>query len=295
MLRSGEGYAQFVHHEFSLGGTMQSFHLHLVSDATGETLSSVAKAALAQFEGFDPLEHMHPMIRSPKQMELALSAIQRTPGLVLYTLVDRELRAQLEEGCVLLGLPAISVLDPVMEALGRYLGAEGSGRPGQQHTMNAEYFTRIEAMSFTMAHDDGLRTDDLHQADIILLGVSRTSKTPTGIYLANRGLKVANVPVVPGVPLPEELDGVKRPLIVGLTVSPDRLVHIRRTRMRALSEPEDTAYADPEAVAEEITAARRLYLKRGWPVIDVTRRSIEETAAAIYSLYQRRQEEIAAP
>ncbi|MEN3975347.1 pyruvate, water dikinase regulatory protein [Emcibacter sp. SYSU 3D8] len=271
---------------------MQRFHLHLVSDATGETLSSVAKAALAQFEGFDAMEHMHAMLRSTKQMELALAAIQRTPGLVLYTLVDRELRTQLEEGCRALGMLSIAVLDPVMDAFGRFLGAEGSGRPGQQHEMNAEYFGRIEAMGFTMAHDDGLRTDDLHQADIILLGVSRTSKTPTGIYLANRGLKVANIPIVPGVSLPEELDGLKRPLIVALTVSPDRLVHIRRTRMRALSEPEDTAYADPEAVTEEITAARRLYLKRGWPIIDVTRRSIEETAAAIYSLYQRRQEEL---
>ncbi|MEN3952253.1 pyruvate, water dikinase regulatory protein [Iodidimonas sp. SYSU 1G8] len=273
---------------------MQRFHLHLVSDATGETLSSVVKAALVQFEGFDAMEHFHSMVRTPKQMELVLSAIQRTPGLVMFTLVDRGLRDQLEEGCRNLGILSIAVLDPVMDAFGRYLGAESLGRPGQQHEMNAEYFGRIEAMSFTMAHDDGLRTDDLHQADIILLGVSRTSKTPTGIYLANRGLKVANVPVVPGIPLPAELDGLKKPLIVALTLSPDRLVHIRRTRMRALSDLEDTAYADPEAVAEEITNARRMYLKRGWPIIDVTRRSIEETAAAIYNLYQRRQEELAA-
>ena len=153
---------------------MQRFHLHLVSDATGETLSSVAKAALAQFEGFDAMEHMHAMIRTPKQMELALAAIQRTPGLVLYTLVDQELRGQLEEGCRGVGLLSIPVLDAVMEAFGRYLGAKGSGRPGQQHEMNAEYFGRIEAMGFTMAHDDGLRAEDMHQADIILLGDSAT-------------------------------------------------------------------------------------------------------------------------
>ncbi|MBI1180711.1 MAG: pyruvate, phosphate dikinase/phosphoenolpyruvate synthase regulator [Alphaproteobacteria bacterium] len=273
---------------------MQRFHLHLVSDATGETLSAVVKAGLAQFEGFDAVEHFHAMVRTPKHMDLVLQAIQRSPGLVMFTLVDRSLREQLEEGCRNLGILSIAVLDPVMDAFGRYLGAESMGRPGQQHEMNAEYFTRIEAMSFTMAHDDGLRTDDLHQADVILLGVSRTSKTPTSIYLANRGIKVANVPVVPGLPLPEELDGLKRPLIVALTVSPDRLVHIRRSRMRALSDKEDSSYADPEAVADEITAARRVYLKRGWPIIDVTRRSIEETAAAIYSLYQRRQEELAA-
>jgi hypothetical protein len=271
--------------------SMQRFHLHLVSDATGETLSAVVKAGLVQFEGFDAVEHFHAMVRTPKHMELVLSALQRTPGLVMFTLVDRDLRDQLEEGCRNLGLACIAVLDPVIDAFGRYLGAESMGRPGQQHEMNAEYFTRIEAMGFTMNHDDGLRTDDLHQADIILLGVSRTSKTPTAIYLANRGLKVANIPVVPTIPLPPELDGLKKPLIVALTASPDRLVHIRRTRMRALSDKEDSSYADPEAVAEEITAARRIYAKRGLPVIDVTRRSIEETAAAIYNLYQRRHEE----
>jgi len=273
---------------------MKQFHLHLVSDATGETLNAIARAASVQFEGFDAIEHLHAMVRTPKQMELVLEAIARTPGFVMFTLVNVALRDQLEAGCTARGIPFIAVMDPVLQTLGRYLGAESAGLPGQQHQMDAEYFGRIEAMAYTMAHDDGIKTDDLHRADIILVGVSRSSKTPTSIYLANRGLKIANVPIVPGIPLPEELDGLKKPMIVGLTVSPDHLVRIRRTRLQALSEVPDTDYVDPELVAEEVSHARRLLARKRWPVIDVTRRSIEETAAAIYNLYQKRQEETAA-
>ncbi len=273
---------------------MQQFHLHLVSDATGETLNAIARAVSVQFEGFDAIEHLHAMVRTPKQMELVVEAVGRTPGFVMFTLVNPDLRDQLESGCTEMGIPFIPVMDPVVQALGRYLGAESAGLPGQQHQMDAEYFGRIEAMTYTMAHDDGLKTDDLHRADIILVGVSRTSKTPTSIYLANRGLKIANVPIVPGIPLPEELDGLKKPMIIGLTVSPDRLVGIRRTRLQALAETPDTDYVDPEVVAEEVAHARRLLSKKRWPVIDVTRRSIEETAAAIFNLYQRREDEAAA-
>ena len=273
---------------------MQSFHFHLVSDATGETLSALAKAALVQFEGFDAIEHMHAMVRSPKQMELVLGTIERAPGPIMFTLVNTQLRDQLEAGCRALGVPTIAVLDPLLNGLSSYLGAESMGRPGHQHQLDAEYFDRIEAMAYTMAHDDGIKTDDLHLADVILIGVSRTSKTPTGIYLANRGLKVANVPLVPGIPLPPELDGLTRPMIVALTVAPDRLVHVRKNRLLSLSETSETDYADPEAVAEEIALARRTFAKRRWPVIDVTRRSIEETAAAVYNLYQKREAEKAA-
>ena len=270
---------------------MQTFHLHLVSDATGETLNALAKVALVQFDGVDPIEHMHAMVRSEKQMALVLGTIDRAPGLVMFTLVNPALRDQLEAGCQRLGVPSIAVLDPMLNSLSAYLGAESQGRPGHQHQLDAEYFDRIEAMAYTMAHDDGIKTDDLHLADIIIVGVSRTSKTPTGIYLANRGLKVANVPLVPGIPLPPELDGLKRPMIVALTAAPDRLVHVRKNRLLSLSETDDTDYVDPEAVAEEIAQARKLFARNRWPVIDVTRRSIEETAAAIFNLYQKRQAE----
>lgn len=270
---------------------MTQFHLHLVSDATGETLDAVVKAALVQFEGADAIEHFYPLVRTPKQMDRVLHEIETNPGIVLFTLVDRKLRLALEEGCRDKDIRCIAILDPVLSVLGGYLGEESLNLPGQQHKMNAAYFNRIDAMNYTMAHDDGQQSRDIHSADIVLVGVSRTSKTPTSVYLANRGLKVANVPIVPGVPLPDELDGLRRPMLVGLTANYERLVQVRRNRLRALGQSEDSEYVDPEAVKEEISTARRMFTRKGWPVIDVTRRSIEETAAAIYNLYQRRGEE----
>ena len=263
---------------------MTPFHLHLVSDATGETLNAIARAVSVQFEDFDAIQHLHAMVRTRPQMELALDAIERTPGFVIFTIVDKALRDQLEAGCQARGLPFIAVMDPVLNALGLYLGAESAGRPGQQHQLDAEYFSRIEAMAYTMAHDDGIKTDDLHLADVVLVGVSRTSKTPTCVYLAGRGLKTANIPIVPGIPLPEELDGLTKTMIVGLTLSPDRLIRIRQSRLQALAESAETDYVDPEIVANEVAHARRLFSRQKWPVIDVTRRSIEETAAAILAL-----------
>lgn len=265
------------------------FHLHLVSDATGETLNAVARAACAQFEDARPIEHVYALVRGPKQLERVLTEVESAPGIVMFTMVNIELRQRLESRCAELHTPCISVLDPVMSALGLYLGKESSHKPGSQHTMNAEYFGRIDALNYTMSHDDGQSAGDLNNADIILLGVSRTSKTPTCMYLANRGIKAANIPVVPGVPLPPDLATVKNPLIVGLTTSPDRLVQIRKNRLLSLQENTDTNYVDPLIVSEEVAFARRLYARHGWPVIDVTRRSIEETAAAVLNLYNERQ------
>ncbi len=266
---------------------MNAFHLHLVSDATGETINSVARACLVQFEGVEAVEHSWTLVRTPAQMEKALRGIESTPGVVLFTLVNEGLRATLQDGCRRLQVPCIAVLDPVISALGSYLGMKSQGQPGRQHEMDAEYFARIDAMSFALAHDDGQSSRDYDQADVILVGVSRTSKTPTCIYLANRGIKAANVPVVPGCPLPPELDTVKRPLVVGLTKDPTQLIHIRRSRLRLLAQDERTEYVDPETVRQEVAAARRLCGERGWPMIDVSRRSIEETAAAIIQLFNK--------
>jgi len=266
---------------------MKTFHLHLISDATGETLNAMALAVLSQFEAVEVDQHQYTMIRSERQMAGVLEEITKKGGLVMFTLVSADLRQQLETGCHVLDISCIAILDPAMEALQHFLDAETSGLPGQQHQMDAEYFGRIDAIQYTLSHDDGLKTDDLHHADIILLGVSRTSKTPTCMYLANRGLKVANIPVVPGLPLPAELDGLTKVLIVGLTTTPDRLIHVRRSRLRSLAEPGDSGYVDPEIVEDEVAEARRMFNRRGWPVIDVTRRSIEESAAAINNLYQR--------
>lgn len=267
---------------------MTKYHLHLVSDATGETVNSVARACLVQFKGVEPIEHSWTLIRTRGHMEKVVSKIAENPGPVIYTVVNDDLRSVLVDGCRGANIPCISVLGPVMHALGSHFNAELKGKPGLQHEMDAEYFSRIEAMNYVMAHDDGQMLNGLDQADVILLGVSRTSKTPTCIYLANRGIRAANIPIVPGVPLPSELAKLTRPLIVGLTKDPARLVQIRKNRLRMMTERDDeTEYADLEAVREEVAAARKLFTRYGWPVIDVTKRSIEETAAAILTHYQR--------
>lgn len=267
---------------------MSVCHMHLVSDATGETVNSVARACLVQFEGIEPVEHTWMLVRTKGQIEKALRGIAAEPGPVLFTLVNRELRATLIEGCRGLGVPCIPVLDPIMHALAAHLNLEIRGRPGLQHVLDADYYQRIDAMNFALSSDDGQNGAHLNEADIVLLGVSRTSKTPTCIYLANRGIKAANVPVVPGVPLPPEVFSATRPLIVGLTKDPARLVQVRRNRLRMIAQGSDaTDYTDLESVRQEVSFARKLFNKNGWLVIDVTRRSIEETAATILTHYAR--------
>lgn len=260
------------------------FHLHLVSDSTGETLLAVSRAVAAQYEGISAIEHVYPLVRSHTQLERALSAISAEPGIVLYTLVNEELAGELERVCAAESMPVLSVLDPVVNLFQSYLGTETIARPGAQHTLNAEYFKRIDAMNYTLAHDDGQTGTDLGAADVILVGVSRTSKTPTAIYLANRGIKTANVPLVPGLPLPENLGDMRNPLVVGLVASADRIVQIRQNRLLSLNANDDSAYVDRDSVAAEIAESRKLCARYDWPVIDVTRRSIEETAAAIMEL-----------
>jgi regulator of PEP synthase PpsR (kinase-PPPase family) len=265
------------------------FHLHLVSDATGETLITVARAAAAQYADVAPVEHMHPLVRTAKQLERVLSEIESSPGIVLYTLLDHNLANTLETTCRNLGLPCLSILGPVLGLFQAYLGGGTKPRIGAQHTLNAEYFKRIDALNYTMLHDDGQHTDDLEQADVVLVGVSRTSKTPTSIYLANRGVKTANVPLVPGVPVPPQLDLLSQPLVVGLTATPERIVQIRQNRLLGLrAEHEADQYVDRQSVAEEIAFARKLCGRHNWPIIDVTRRSIEETAAAVMTLLSDR-------
>ena len=265
------------------------FHVHLVSDSTGETLNAMAKAVTARFDGVIPIEHIYALVRSPRQMERVLEEMASAPGVVLHTIVDRELREQLEDGCRRLDMPQIGALDPLVGALSRYLGAALSTRVGAQHTLDNDYFNRISALDFAMAHDDGQgTTEQLEGADVVLCGVSRTSKTPTCIYLAHRGIRAANVPLVPGQEDGERLVALKAPLVIGLTVSPDRLVQIRKNRLDGLNAHRASAYVDHEAVRDETVKARRAFERRGWPVIDVTRRSIEETAAAIINLVSER-------
>jgi hypothetical protein len=270
------------------------FHLHLISDATGETLITVARAAAAQYVKVTPVEHVHPLVRTQKQLERVLAEIEEQPGIVLYTLLQENLVDRLEQKCRDLGVPCLSILGPVLHLFQAYLGAESTHKVGAQHTLNAEYFRRIDALNYTMLHDDGQLTDDLEEADVLLVGVSRTSKTPTSIYLANRGVKTANVPMVPGVQFSAGIERLKHPLIVGLYASPERVVQIRQNRLLSLkAHRDDDKYIDRDAVAEEIAASRRLCAKHGWPLIDVTRRSIEETAAAILALLGERRRHLA--
>ena len=262
------------------------FHLHLVSDSTGETLIAASRAASAQYQGVASIEHVYPLIRTTAQLGRVIAEIENAPGIVLFTLVDSDLSKRLEEGCAASGSPCLSVLGPILTLFKSYLGQNSTPRAGAQHMLNAEYFKRIDALNFSMISDDGQAAENLDHADIVLLGVSRTSKTPTSIYLANRGYKTANVPLVPHVPLPRALDHLRRPLVVGLIASADRIVQIRQNRLLSLNADSRTEYVDRAAVAEEVAASRRLFAERGWPTIDVTRRSIEETAAAVLDLYR---------
>ncbi len=264
------------------------FHLHLVSDATGETLITVARAAAAQYESVSAVEHIYPLVRTSTQIERVLSEIEASPGIVLYTLLDPALTSRLESRCRELGVPAMSILGPVLALLQSYLGAETASRVGAQHVLNAEYFRRIDALNYTMLHDDGQHLDDLEAADVVLTGVSRTSKTPTSIYLANRGVKTGNVPLVAGMTIPPQLEALRQPLVVGLYASPERIVQIRQNRLLSLRANEDDPYVDRHAVAEEVAFSRRLCARHNWASIDVTRRSIEETAAAVMALLAER-------
>jgi len=260
------------------------FHIHLVSDSTGETLNALARAVCARFDNVLPIEHIYALVRSKRQLDRALGDIEEAPGIVIHTIVDPQLRAALEEGCRRLDMPCIPALDPLVGAMSRYLGASTTSRVGAHLRLDNDYFNRMDALNYAIGHDDGQGGQDLDQADVVLIGVSRTSKTPTCIYLAHRGVRAANVPLVPGRPIPDKLFHLNHALIVGLTISPDRLIQIRRNRLLSLKENRESSYIDVDAVRDEIVQARRLYERNGWPVIDVTRRSVEETAAAVLNL-----------
>lgn len=269
---------------------MKQFHLHLVSDSTGETVSSVARATLAQFEGVHTEEHIWSLVRTKGQMEKIIAGLDSHPGIVMFTLVDSGLRETLRQACAKRALPCIPILSHVVREFSSYLQEEATGAPGTQHELSEDYFTRVDAINFALEHDDGQATWELEQSDIVIVGVSRTSKSPTCVYLAYRGFKAANVPFVPNVPLPETVEQLKQPLVVGLTISSDRLLDIRKSRLIAMNQSTDTDYVNEDRVREELEDTRKLYRKHGWPVIDVTRRSVEETAALIIQYRQRQME-----
>lgn len=266
-------------------------YVHLVSDATGTTLQGVAEACLSQFEDIEPIQRFWPLVRSERQLSRVIDDIRDHPGPVMFTIVDSDIRRALQKHCKTLGVPCMAVLDPLIKGLSTYLGKTSKGIPGLQHTLDDAYFRRIDAVDFALSYDDGQNLDGIEDADVVLVGVSRTSKTPTCIFLARQGIRAANIPLVPGVPFPEKLLGVRGPLFIGLTESADRLEALRRTRLRA-GEGDPTlfgnTYLDPDGIETEIREARRFFSRQNWPVIDVTRRSVEETAAEIQMLLLQR-------
>jgi [pyruvate, water dikinase]-phosphate phosphotransferase / [pyruvate, water dikinase] kinase len=270
--------------------TSTFLNVHLVSDSTGETLNAVLRAVAPLFEGVIPLEHSYYLVRSKRQLERVLNEITSFPGVVLFTIASHELRDILVEHCKSLNIPALPLLDQVLTMWEHHLKVRAGEKTGSKQALDENYFKRIDALNFTMAHDDGQLVPEFHQAEVVLVGVSRTSKTPTSIYLANRGIRTANFPLVPKAPIPQHLLDLKSPLVVGLKVAPDRLIAIRRNRLLSLNAEATSEYVDEDAVREEITDANRLFERQNWPVIDVSRRSIEETSAAILNLLAERAE-----
>jgi regulator of PEP synthase PpsR (kinase-PPPase family) len=266
------------------------FHLHLVSDSTGETVSSVARSVMVQFDNVDVEEHFWALVRTKHQIDKVLEGIQKHMGFVLYTIADPELRRYLNQKCQALNVPCVSVLSRIVSDLSSFFGVKPTGQVGRQYELNEEYFSRVEAINFALTHDDGQSVWDLEEADIIIVGVSRSSKSPTSMYLAFRGFRAANVPYVPKVALPETLHNLRKPLIVGLTINPEILVQIRTNRLLSLNEDKAGMYTDVEQVEEEVLEARKYFLKHNWPIIDVTRRSVEETAAKMIQMYQAKKD-----
>ncbi len=269
----------------------QKLDIHLISDATGDTLNSIARAAIAQFDDPQVTYHRWSLVRSRMQLHRVLESVQAEPGPILCSVVDEGLRTDIDSFSQRSGLPLVHILDPTLAVLQQQFGLPTKHKPGRQYVLDADYFRRIDAMHYVISHDDGQAARGLTEADVVLVGVSRSSKTPTCFYLANRGIKAANVPLVPGIEPPELLKDPGCP-VIGLTIDPKSLIEIRRHRLKligtgtgpAFLQRDNGEYVDHESVEKELLWARRLCNARGWPTIDVTRRSIEETAATVLKL-----------
>lgn len=266
----------------------KNIHIYLVSDSTGETVMSVARSAFAHFEDLIVEEHLWSLVRSRGQIDKLANELQKEPGIVMFTMVNQELKNYIQETCTKMHILSIPVIDEVVHSLSNYLNIKINNQPGRQHAMDDDYFKRMNAINFSLAHDDGQSYFDLEKADIILVGPSRTSKSPTSIYLAYRGYKTANIPYVLDQKLPEELDKLKNPLIVGLLINYERLIEIRKNRLVNLNEVNNHSYINIDLVNQEILEAKKLYQKKNWPIIDVTRKSVEETAANIITMYKQK-------
>lgn len=273
----------------------QTIVLYLVSHASGELVEMLARNAIAQLDDVEVERRLWKMVRSLGQVPDILACIGERRGFVVHSVSDASIRRALEDGCYALRVPCLFALEPLVTTLAAHYDVQVHFRGSARDVMDDDYFRRVEAMKYTLAHDDGLAADNLEDADVVLVGVSRATKTPTCMYLASRGFKAANVPLVPGVPLPDGVLKAKLPLVVGLTINPEHLAKVREGRLRRLHEEETTDYAELDAVMQEVREARRLYARHRWPVIDVTQRSIEQTAAFILQILKKHRGDTDAP
>ena len=262
--------------------------MNLISHASGELIEMLARNAVIQLEHVEVKRRLWKMVRRMDQLPEILSELASSRGFVLHSISHSDVREALEEGCRQLSIPFQFALEPMISRLSEFSGAAVHYHYSSGDAFDEDYYRRVEAMKYTLSHDDGIGSQDLETADVIVVGVSRATKTPTCMYLASRGIKAANVPLVPGSPPPVEVLRAKGPLVVGLTVNPARLAMIRAARLRSINNEANTDYADQECLRKELLEARRLFVRSGWPVIDVSNRSIEQTASMIIEMLRKR-------
>ena len=265
-----------------------TYQIYLISDSTGETLDRIFLALKAQFQNIEYKVHSYSFTRTENQILKILEDAKKSENsVILYTIVDNNLAKYLANVSDEKQIPCFGVLGNLILNFSKILNQKASHEPSGQHVLNAEYYERIEAIQFTMNHDDGNLLNDIEKSDIILVGVSRTSKTPTSIYLANKGFKTSNIPLVNENSLPKKLkENPQISCVVGLNTEPERLVDLRKNRMNSLKETENIKYTDIEIIKKEIEEAKKTFRKYRWPFIDVTRKSVEETAASIIKIYE---------
>jgi len=265
-----------------------TYQIYLISDSTGETLDRIFLAIKAQFKNINYKIHTYSFTRTENQIFKILSEAQKdSNSIILYSIVDSNLAKYLANTSSEKKIPCFGVLGDLILSFSKLLNQKASHQPSGQYALNDEYYKRISAIQFTMSHDDGNLVKDLNKSDIILLGVSRTSKTPTSIYLANKGFKTSNIPLVNENSIPKTLkENPKMACVVGLTTEPERLVDIRKNRMSTLKENENKSYTDVEKIRKEVDEAKNTFRKYEWPTIDVTRKSVEETAASIIKIHE---------
>jgi len=265
----------------------EKYNVYLVSDSTGETLDRIFLSLKSQFANFEYEKKEFAFVRTEQQIDKIIKeCIKLENSLILYTIVETKLAKYISNKSEVNNVPCFGILGNLILSFSKLLNQKAIHKPSAQHVLDADYYNRIEAIQYTMAHDDGKKVDDINSADVILLGVSRTSKTPTSIYLANRGYKTVNVPLVLDQRIPDGLSANKKSCVVGLIADPERLADIRRNRVAIMKDQNLKDYTDLKIITDEVENSKKLFKKNNWPIIDVTRKSVEETAASILKIIE---------